>query len=120
MDTSKTRQKIVRLREERDALEDQLMSVRGKLVEGCLYERYTQCRKGNCKCTKGKPHGPFLYMSLIRRGKSKYRYVGKKEDRQIVDGLRRHKEFYLLLKRLRKTYKKTNDLWGQYRKGLIK
>lgn len=120
MDISRIRQAIARLRKERDQLETWLMGIRGKLVEGCLSERYTECRKGNCKCTKGEPHGPFLYMSVNVKGKIKYRYVGKKEDKKIVEGLRRYKTFQSKLEKLRKTGKELNVLWNKLREGLLK
>lgn len=120
MDIPRIRQRIARLRDERAKLEEQLMNLRLKLVEGCLSERYTECRKGNCKCTRGEPHGPFLYMSAKERGKIRYRYVGKKEDRKIVEGLRRYKDFQLSLGKLRKTNHKINMLWNEYRRGLVK
>lgn len=120
MNTSKMRQKAGSLRKERDVLELQIMKFRKKIVEGSLYERYTQCGKGDCKCMKGKPHGPFLYMSGFKDGKNIYHYVGKKEDVHVVEGLRRYKEFQRCLEKLRKINKELNGLWSEYREGLIK
>lgn len=118
MDTSRIRQKLAQLRRERDGLEQQLISFRSGLVVGCLSERYTECRKGNCKCTQGKPHGPFLYMSVYKGKGARYRYVGKKEDQKIVEGLRRYKRFQSLLEKLRKVGKEINLLWNCYREEL--
>ena len=120
MNVSKTRQVIRRLRRERDNLEQQLVGFRGKLVEGCLSERYTECRKGNCKCTRGQPHGPFLYMTVKGRGKPKYRYVGKTSDVPIVEGLHRYRSFQSKLEQLRKTNHELNELWNKLRKSLVK
>lgn len=120
MDPSRIRQETAKLRKERDLIEQKIMRFRGKLVEGCLSERYTQCRKGNCKCTRGEPHGPFLYMSVKIKGKIRYRYVGKREDQQIVEGLRRYKEFQSKLGKTRKISQEINELWNKLRKELLK
>lgn len=120
MNSSRIRQEVVRLMRERESGELQLLHLRGNLTEGCLSERYTECRKGNCKCTRGKPHGPFLYMSVKVKGKVKYRYVGKREDWKIVEGLRRYKEFQSKLGKVRKINREIDDLWNQLRKELIK
>lgn len=120
MDKARIRQRLAGLRRERETLERKLLGCRGKLVEGSLCERYTECRKGNCKCTRGKPHGPFLYLSLLKKGKSIYRYVGKEGDRPIVEGLRRYKVFQSSLEKTRKVNKEINDLWNQLRRELLK
>lgn len=118
MDKSMIRQRVAKLRVERDVLERGLLGLRGKLVVGCLSERYTECRKGNCKCTRGEPHGPFLYMSVNVQGKNKYRYVGKEKDRPIVAGLRRYKDFQSKLEKVRVVNKEINDLWNKLRRSL--
>lgn len=120
MNASRIRQKIRRLKGERERVESQLMGFKGELAEGCLSERYTECRKGNCKCTKGKPHGPFLYMSVKVKGKVKYFYVGKKEDQKKVKGLRRYKEFQSRLAEARKINAAISVLWNTLRKELLK
>lgn len=120
MDASTIRQRVAKLRNERDGLELQVMGFRRKLVEGCLRERHTECRQGNCKCTRGEPHGPFLYAAMNIGGKIKYRYVGKKEDQKIVEGLRRYKCFQSKLERIRKINNEINNLWNKLRKELLK
>lgn len=120
MEASKVRQKLALLLRERNFLEQKLLNTRGKLIEGCLSSRFTECRKGNCKCTRGQPHGPFLYMSTKVKGRLKYYYVGKKEDLKIVEGLRQYKQFQSKLERIRKINKEINTLWNQLRKELLK
>lgn len=120
MEASKIRQRIRSLKGERERLEQAAMETRGKLVMGSLLERYTECRKGNCKCTRGEPHGPFLYMAVYIKGKLRHRYVGKAEDGPLVEGLRRYKRFQSRLERIRKVNKELNTLWNELRKGLIK
>lgn len=120
MEASKIRQKLALLLKERNFLEQELLNTRTRLIKGCLSKRYTECRKGNCKCTKGQPHGPFLYMSVKVKGRLKYYYVGKKEDIKIVEGLMRYKQFQSKLARIRKINKEINLLWCKLRKELVK
>lgn len=120
MEAAKIKQRIRQLKGERDGLEAAIMKFRRKLVAGTLLERYTECRKGNCKCTRGEPHGPFLYMAVYIKGKLRHRYVGKAEDKSVVEGLRRYRGFQTRLERIRKINKELNVLWNRLRKELLK
>lgn len=120
MDVSKIRQRLVGLRGQREHLERQLIETRRRLVAGCLSSRYTECRKGGCRCTQGRPHGPFLYAVLLIRGRSRYRYVGKPGDRPLVEGLTRYRGFQESLEGVRRLNREINTLWNRYRQGLLK
>lgn len=120
MDLAEIRKAISILLAERKALEQQLLKFRRRMVKGSLFEVYTACRKGNCRCTKGQKHGPFLYMNTYVRGKLRQCYVGKKEDQSIVEGLRRYKNFQRKLERVRAINQKISDLWNKLRKELLK
>jgi hypothetical protein len=37
-----------------------------------------RCGKENCKCHKGKEHGPYWYAYWSEGGKTKCKYIGKK------------------------------------------
>ena len=120
MDVSKVRQQLARRIRERKREEEALLATRGKMKEGCLLERYTECRKGNCKCTRGEPHGPFLYWSRYVKGRLRHTYVGKKEDQKVVEGLKRYRVFQTRLKRIRAIGGEMNTLWNTYRKAFFK
>lgn len=120
MDLARIRKKISILLVERQRLEQGLLKFRRKMVKGSLFQVYTACRKGNCRCTKGQKHGPFLYMNTYIKGKLRQRYIGKKEDRPAVEGLQRYKSFQRKLEKIRAINKRLSDLWNEYRKELIK
>lgn len=82
-----------------------LIRFRGPFVMGWLHLRYAQCRKGNCQCTKGRPHGPFLYATIRVKGKNVYRYVGKADDASLVRRIKDYQEFREKLARFRKLYR---------------
>jgi hypothetical protein len=35
-----------------------------EVLRGTIRKRYVRCGKGNCRCRKGRGHGPFLYLSV--------------------------------------------------------
>ena len=55
------RGEISKLRYQRTLLETHCLNIKRQLPAWLSF-RYTYCRKGNCKCTKGHPHGPFAYI----------------------------------------------------------
>ena len=47
-----------------------------------------RCGKDNCRCSIGKPHGPYWYSYARVNGKVRSRYVGKKLPREVEKELR--------------------------------
>lgn len=119
MDLPEIRKKISLLQKERSLLENKLMQSRTKMETGSLFQIYTACRKGNCKCTHGDKHGPFLYLSQKVDGKLKQRYVGKKSDEPTVKKVKSYMQYQDKLADLRKIYGKIDTLFNQYREILI-
>lgn len=119
MDLSALRKQISTLTAKRAGMEKELLQFRHKIVKGSLYTRYTACQKGNCKCTKGKLHGPFLFMSDKVKGKTVYRYVGKKKDIKLVKALRRYKVFQEKIREIQDLNKELIGLWYQFRNELL-
>ena len=48
---------------------------RGEIVKGSLVMRATRCGRSGCKCAKGEKHGPYLYVSVFREGRTRSVYV---------------------------------------------
>lgn len=119
MTASELRQKILKLRERRLHLEQMVLEQRHKMTRGSVFETYTKCRKGGCKCTKGEPHGPFMYMNVIIKGKNIQKYVGKKEDQSLLKQLKRYKVFQGNLTELNRVNKKIYEVFRDYRKELV-
>jgi len=107
------RRQIARQLKEQIILGSALIKFRGPIVKGWLNLRYAQCRKGNCQCTKGRPHGPFLYATMRVKGKNVYRYVGKTDDGSLVRQIKDYQDFRQKLARLRKL---SSEIDSQYRK----
>jgi hypothetical protein len=76
-DLSKARKGIGELRQQRYLLEEDLLKYlsRKQLIAGTPVEKYKRCNKGNCKCTRGRLHGPTYYISRKEGKKTKMIYI---------------------------------------------
>lgn len=68
--------------------------------------QYTYCKKGNCKCTQGKPHGPFYYLFFKEKGKIVHRYVPEAKVPAIKSLSLAYKSYNERLAQLNKINKK--------------
>ena len=39
----------------------------GALLPGALVEQHRSCGKEGCRCTRGEPHGPYVYLQVAGR-----------------------------------------------------
>ena len=44
-------------------------------MKGSLVMRATRCGRPGCKCAQGEKHGPYLYVSVFREGRTRSVYV---------------------------------------------
>ena len=112
---SKIRQNILILKEKRNQYESKLIEYREIMKKGALQESYTKCSTQNCRCQKGERHGPFFYVNINKNGKIIHKYVGKKEDKHIVESLKKYKQFKKTLENLNKTNREIESHWRKYR-----
>ena len=64
----------------------------GELMKGSLVQRATRCGRPGCKCARGEKHGPYLYVSVFRGGRTRSVYVPRhleSEVRRWVENARR-------------------------------
>jgi hypothetical protein len=115
MNISKIRTNIIALQKRRLDLEYILIRYRKKMEPGSLIKVFTSCRKGNCKCTKGEKHGPFLYLNQKISGKYTQRYIGKESDIPTVKRVQAYMDFQDTLATLRKINKEIDSLLNLYR-----
>src|SRR5271166_5872268 len=62
---------------------DILRLLDSKLLPGALCVQYRRCGKPNCRCARGKLHGPYYYRAWRSGGRLRWQYV-KWEDAEIV------------------------------------
>jgi len=101
MDASSARKQLFELSRKRETLRQNLMSFRNPMVEGSLVERPVTCGKKGCRCRKGKPHGPFVYLVRKREGRSVWSYLGKASQGPLAEAVRRHQRFAALVQEYR-------------------
>jgi hypothetical protein len=65
---------VAEIRRERAGLARRL-GRRGEILKGSLVMRATRCGRPGCKCAKGEKHGPYLYVSVFREGRTRSVYV---------------------------------------------
>lgn len=114
------------LRQKIHHAQDELQELHRALLAGApmlgysLIRRTTQCRKGDCKCTRGKPHGPFLYLSARIRGKTAYRYLRQADGTAIAPLCAEYKNFQRRLRKLRSQQAAILIAYARLRGSLIR
>ena len=79
--------------------------------------QYTYCKKGNCKCTRGFPHGPFYYLSFKTKKGVVHRYLPKGKIAQIKPLADSHHTFSERLAHLNKISKEIDILLRTHQKN---
>lgn len=111
-EASAARQRAARLLAEARALEPVLLG-RAPLLRGSLIERPKFCGKGGCKCTRGEPHPPSLYLSRLEGGVARPRFVRAADRERAVRQAGAYRAFRQALRRWRAITKEVNVLWEQ-------
>ena len=119
MSPATLRQKLFALIDKQLRLQQALARSRDKMIQGSLFQWYTACRKGNCKCTRGEKHGPFLYAAVTVKGKTIQRYVGKQEDQGLVKKLKAYREFRKQRRDLKRINHRIEPLWEALQESLM-
>lgn len=88
------------LRRRKTALLGQLPPM-DAVLRGSLIERYKRCGKPNCKCAKGRGHGPKYYLSVSRSGaRPEMAYVPKVRQAEVAEALAHYRHIREILDEL--------------------
>jgi len=109
-EASSSRQKAAHLIAERQRLENILMR-HHRLLRGSLLERPKFCGKPGCKCTKGEPHPPSLYLSRLVKGAVRHVFIRAADHERAKKEALSYKEFRQALRRWRAIDKELNQTW---------
>jgi hypothetical protein len=112
IEASHFRQQTLRLITERQALEKSLLQHQ-RLLRGSLLERPKFCGKLGCKCTKGQPHPPSLYLSRLVKGTVRHLFIRAHDHAQARKEALSYKEFRQALRRWRAIDKELNCIWEE-------
>ena len=107
---SQLRQQASRLIAERRGLERDLVG-RHRLLRGSLLERPKFCGKAGCKCTRGEPHPPGLYLSRLVEGTARHLFIKAADHGRARGVALDYKGFRQALRRWRAIGKELNQLW---------
>lgn len=55
----------------------------GEIMKGSLVMRATRCGRPGCKCAQGEKHGPYLYVSVFREGRTRSVYVPQRLEGEV-------------------------------------
>jgi hypothetical protein len=109
-EASRLRKEALRLIPERQRLEQVMMEHR-RLLRGSLLERPKFCGKPGCKCTKGQPHPPSLYLSRLVDGMVRHFFIRAKDHERARKEALSYKEYRRALRRWRAINKELNRIW---------
>jgi hypothetical protein len=84
MDLSQIKKKIHFLEGQRQKKIDYLLNP-NDMVAGSIYTVYKKCGNKNCRCTRGKLHGPFYYLSRKIGGKTKLTFVRRADEDKVEE-----------------------------------
>jgi hypothetical protein len=116
MNKEEIRSAIYRLQGERRRLERILLNT-GRQLPIWITSQYTYCKKGNCKCTRGQPHGPFYYVFFKKAGKVLHRYLPEKKMDSISAQVNAYRGYKQRLARINKINKEIDTLLKQHQKN---
>ena len=111
---SRYRQQVRAVQAERQALEALLMGSE-PLVEGCLVVVRNVCGKAACRCKTSKRlrHGPFLHLSLLRKGKTKMIHIPKQWEQEVKTGVEAAQRYRKARQQWRVLEGQMQNLWRQ-------
>jgi len=95
---------------ERQRLERFLMA-RQRLLRGSLLERPKFCGKPGCKCTRGEPHPPGLYLSRRVGDTARHLFIRSADHERARREALNYKEFRQALRRWRGIGNDLNRIW---------
>lgn len=107
---SRLRQEGSRLIAESRGIERDLMG-RYRLLRGSLLERPRFCGKAGCKCTRGEPHPPSLYLSHLVDGAPRHVFIKAADHGRARREALAYRAFRQALRRWRAIGKELNQLW---------
>ena len=70
------------------------LGYRGHLLKGSMVRYYNVCGKEDCRCKKGKKHGPYLYVSVYKGKKTRLIYVPKGMEGKVSEWVENLRELH--------------------------
>ncbi|MEK7777843.1 MAG: DUF6788 family protein [Chloroflexota bacterium] len=90
---------------------ERILMGHGRLLRGSLLERPKFCGKKGCKCTRGEPHPPSLYLSRLEGDTARHLFIRAADHQRAKREAGAYKEFRTALRRWRGISKELNQIW---------
>lgn len=97
---SALRQRLRALEGQRVACLAELLRLRD-LFAASLSVVYRTCGKKGCVCTRGRPHGPYFFLSIQSGGRNDRYHVSREDARRMEPAIDRYRDFVRGLRQLR-------------------
>jgi len=108
MDISAVKKKIYFLEKQRQKTLRYLLNPKN-MIAGSIYETYKKCGNKNCRCAKGKLHGPFSYLSRKEDGTTKLTFVRRADEVSIEEHAKNYRKYTKAMANLGKLNLKIYD-----------
>ena len=106
---SALRKKVSDCNRKRDAAINRVLNTK-PYIAAQVYERYKKCGNANCKCAKGEPHGPFLWIYQKKKGQKVISTtVIKGKAAEAKEMAARYEELLRLRQQIRETDQEINE-----------
>lgn len=102
---SNLRKNIYSLQRQRKKIVGYLLNPRD-MIEGSIYTVYKKCGNKNCRCARGKLHGPFNYLSKKINGATKLTFVRRADQDDIERGATNYRKYTARMAKLNKIDRK--------------
>jgi len=112
---SSLRKNIVSLEAQRKKIIAYLLNAHD-MVDGSIYTVYKKCGNKNCRCAKGKLHGPFNYLSRKINGRTKLTFVRRADEPGIEKMAQDYRKYITHMARLVKIDKKIYEMIAMIKK----
>ena len=108
MDISAIKKKINFLEQQRKKKLTYLLNPKD-MIAGSIYRAYKKCGNKNCRCAKGKLHGPFYYLSRKEDGATKLTFVRRADEDSIEEQAKNYRKYTKAVADLSKLNSKIYD-----------
>ena len=100
-DVQNIKKKLSTLNEERTHLIFSLVHAKS-MVHGLPHSVYKKCGKKNCRCNRGRLHGPYPALSINKNGRQRIVMLKKDSDALLQKRAKRYRHFQETLAKIRK------------------
>lgn len=119
MRPQRLRKRIEKLDRDRRTILHKLMHPE-EMVAGSVYEVHKKCGNPNCRCARGRKHGPFACLSVTKSGRRKLIFVRREDEPWVKVQAAKYREYQKMMARVRKMNDTILELLKQLRDSMLK